>query len=314
MLGGVGELVAGHAEHRDIGREHLAALVGVRHGGVGPLLESLQVVRNFQAVEEVGHAQRVGGLIGYADARAGQLESACDVLGLAHQKALSVIDQYAGEADAERGVKAGGDSDVARQHIDVACLQRRETVAWRQRTELHRVPAAEHGSRQSPAEIDADAGPRTLRVDRGIALGAIADPTQQMTASADRIEHASVRGRGGEAGQSGKHERSRRAERPADSQCHCISPAASSDAESHTRTWRQRRARCPRSQPYFSRDEHRFGHCRGKGQVLTSACRWARRRRHVAGNAHSNVWCVASARGNCRIWEMLAPSGLAHTG
>jgi hypothetical protein len=61
-----------------------------------------------------------------------------------------------------------------RDSIDVACLQRRETVAWRQRTELHRVPAAEP-ARQT-GEIDADAGPRTLRVDRGIALGAIADP------------------------------------------------------------------------------------------------------------------------------------------
>src|SRR4029453_13328823 len=47
----------GHAQHGDVGGEHLAAFGGVGHGGVGPLIELLQVVGNLQRIEEIGDPQ-----------------------------------------------------------------------------------------------------------------------------------------------------------------------------------------------------------------------------------------------------------------
>ena len=111
---------------------------------------------------------------------------------------------------------------------------------------------------------------------------------------ADRIEYAGVRGSRCQARQGGKPEHSGKAERPTNGQWHCISPAASSDAESHASAGRQRLARCPRNQPTCSRDGDRFGHCHGEGQVLTLARRWASRRCNVrsdAGRATSGVGC-----------------------
>ena len=127
-----------------------------------------------------------------ADARARELERARNVLRLAHHEALTVVDQNAREADAERGIGGGRHGDLAREHVDVARLQRRQPFLERQRAEAHCILAAEHSRRQCAAEVDADAGPLPLRVEVGIALRSIADAAQELAARAYGLEHAAV--------------------------------------------------------------------------------------------------------------------------
>ena len=74
------------------------------------------------------------------------------------QETLAVIVEHAGKAGPELGVAAQGPGRAAREYIDIARLQRLETVVGGQRPVLHRVLGAEHGGSERGAELNVEPG------------------------------------------------------------------------------------------------------------------------------------------------------------
>ena len=144
--------------------------------------------------EELGDALLAHRARQRADRGAGQLQHARDRVAAPREEALPVVEQYAGEARAELGVAAQGPGGAARQHVDVARLQRLEAVVGAQRPELHRVLGAEHGGRERGAELHVEPRPLAALGDVGEARLRLADPAQHVAARTDRIERRAAGG------------------------------------------------------------------------------------------------------------------------
>src|SRR4029077_14976763 len=93
---------------------------------------------------------------------------------------------------------------VARQHVDLARLQRGEAILGRQRHELDLGRIVEDGRRDRPADVDVEAGPVTLVVRGREARQALADAAGQHAAVLDRLEGLRRGGLGRETGGNGK--------------------------------------------------------------------------------------------------------------
>ncbi len=164
MVVGLGEPQALGIEAGGVGGERVAAagvvgldrLVGARERhGLELHLVGAEIVREI----ELG-----GGALLHADGGVVELERRIHLQRLAHQEALAVVIVDRREVQAERGVARGGPGGVARQHVDVAGLQRGEAVLRGQRDELHLGRIVEDRGRERAAEIDIEAGPVALRV------------------------------------------------------------------------------------------------------------------------------------------------------
>src|SRR5690606_18197425 len=76
---------------------------------------------------------------------------------LVHQEALAVVVGHAGEVEAHGRVTRAGPGGVARQHVDIAGLQRGEALLGGQRAVLDLGGIAEHGSSHRTAHVHVDA-------------------------------------------------------------------------------------------------------------------------------------------------------------
>ena len=116
---------------------------------------------------------------------------------LAYHEALAVIVVDAGEVEAERGVAADRPGRVARQHVDLARLQRGEAVLGGERRELDLGRVAEDRRRDGAAIVDVEARPFALVVRRGEAGEAGVDAALDEALRLDVVER---RGRGRRCG------------------------------------------------------------------------------------------------------------------
>ena len=124
----------------------------------------------------------------------GQLQHAGDRVAAARHEPLAIVEQHAGKAGAELGIAAERPACAARQHVDVAGLQRLEAIVGAQRPELHRVLAAEHRRGQRGAELRVEPGARAAAIDLREARLRLADTAQQVAAGPDRIEGRCIGG------------------------------------------------------------------------------------------------------------------------
>src|SRR5690606_20001692 len=169
MLVGVGQRQTQSIEARLVSRVGVAATRLIGRVGLVEALEHDRVVLHVVGFEIIGQIELGRGAGLHADRRAGKLERGIDarqLLGVDHE-ALAVIVVDAREVQTERGVAADRPGRVARQQIDFAGLQSRETLGRVGRHEGDLGGVIEDGGRDGAAEVGVEAGPLTLVVGRG---------------------------------------------------------------------------------------------------------------------------------------------------
>jgi len=114
--------------------------------------------------EIVGEVELGGGALLHTDRRVIELKCGGDLERLMHHEALPVVVIDCGEIDPELGVARHGPCGIARQHVDLARLQRGETVCGGQRHELDLGWVVKDRGGDGAAEIDVEAGPVALRI------------------------------------------------------------------------------------------------------------------------------------------------------
>jgi hypothetical protein len=97
---------------------------------------------------------------------------------------------------------------VARQHVDLACLQRGEALLRVERHVLDLVGVLEHGRGDGAAEVDVEAGPLALAVGRREARPGGVDAADHLAARLHRVERLAGVG-GGREGDAGERQRRR---------------------------------------------------------------------------------------------------------
>ncbi len=206
LVGGRGVARFHGRKARQARRQHMAAFLVVCRHRVGPFLELHDLDRQLEAGEIVDHALFVARVRHHAHARTRKFERARHAMRAPHEKTLPVVHQGLGEADAVSGIAARREVGVARQHIDGARLQCAEAFLRPQRDKRDRVPLADGRERQRPAEIDGEPGPVALRVPRGVAADAFADPAHDAAPLARGLEDAGVRRTGNQRAEHREHE------------------------------------------------------------------------------------------------------------
>ncbi len=136
--------------------------------------------------EIIGEVELAGCALLHAHGGVVELERRADFEGPAHHEALAVVERDGGEIEPERGVARQGPGGVARQHVDLAGLQRGETILRRQRHELDFGRIVENRRRDGAAEIDVEAGPIALRIGQAETRQRTVSAADQLAAFLDR--------------------------------------------------------------------------------------------------------------------------------
>jgi len=128
-----------------------------------------EVVRSLALLgaEVIGQVQLSGGACLNTEGGAVQFQCAFHTQVLAHQKTLTVVIIYAGKVQTERGVAGEGPGGVAGKYVDLARLQRRETLLGSKGGKLDFLGIPKHRGGHSPAGIDVQARPVALVVRAG---------------------------------------------------------------------------------------------------------------------------------------------------
>jgi hypothetical protein len=196
---GLGRLRARAGEIAHVGGVDLAPAgeEGARDrlGGV----EDDRLVLHAVGAEVVGDVLLAGGAGLHAHGRAVELVDVVDLQLLRHHEALAVVVVDAGEDDAERRVARQRPGAVARQHVDLAGLQRGEALLRVERHVLHLVGVLENGRGDGAAEVDVEARPLALAVGRRKARPRGVDTADDLAACLHRIERLAGVGGGREA-------------------------------------------------------------------------------------------------------------------
>ena len=130
--------------------------------------------------EIVGEVELAGCALLHAHGGVVELERRAQLECPAHHEALAVKESDGGEIESERGIARQGPGGVARQHVDLAGLQRGEAILRRQRHELDLGRIVENRSRNGATKIDVEAGPIALRIGQ-------AEPRQRTVGAADQF-------------------------------------------------------------------------------------------------------------------------------
>ena len=130
--------------------------------------------------EIIGEVELAGCALLHAHGGVVELKRRADLEGSAHHEALAVIERDGRKIEPERGIARQGPGGVARQHVDLAGLQRGETVLRCQRYEFDFGRVVENRRRDGAAEIDVEAGPIALRIGQ-------AEARQRAVAAADKL-------------------------------------------------------------------------------------------------------------------------------
>ena len=116
--------------------------------------------------EEVGDVELARGAALDADGGAVEIGRLLDADILAHQDALSVIEDGRAEMETELEGARDGDGDARKQHVELACLKRRQALLRRGRGELDLLRIAEHGDGERAAVVDEKALPAAAGIRR----------------------------------------------------------------------------------------------------------------------------------------------------
>ena len=189
MIGrNLGFLVAHRGQTRGVGGVGLAATREIGAGGGFDLLEHDRLDAQVVGARVVGQVLLGGGTRLHADGSALELLGALDLALDRHHEALAVVVGDAGEVQAERGIARQRPGGVARQHVDLARLQRGEALLRVQRHELDLGAVTQHGGGNGAADVDVQTGPVALAVGCRETGQTRVDAANQLAARLDRIQ------------------------------------------------------------------------------------------------------------------------------
>ncbi len=130
----------------------------------GQLLEDHRLVGDVVVLEVVGEVELGVGAGLHADRGAVEIVDRLHAERLLHHDALAVIVVDDGEDEAELGVARHRPGGVAREHVDLARLQRGEALLGVERGVLHLGGVAEDRRGDRLAVVDVEAGPVAVGV------------------------------------------------------------------------------------------------------------------------------------------------------
>ncbi len=138
--------------------------------------------------EIVGEVELAGCALLHAHRGVVELERRADLERFAHHEALAIVKRDRRKIEPKRGIARQRPGGVARQHVDLAGLQRREAILRRQRHVFDLGRVVENRRRDGAAKIDVEAGPIALRIGQAEARQRTVAAADQLTAILDRRE------------------------------------------------------------------------------------------------------------------------------
>ena len=187
-LSGADELETLGVELRNVAGQHVAFAIVIGLPAFFRGAERQHLERHVLGAEIVRQIQFGRGAGLGAHRLAAKLQGGVDPGIPAQQKALAVIIGDAGKHQAERTFPRHRPGRVARQHIDLARLQRRKARGRIERHERHFGGVAEDRRRHGAADIDVKAAPGVLVVHAGKAQQSLADAAIERAALLDGLQ------------------------------------------------------------------------------------------------------------------------------